>query len=319
MLIAVTGGAGFIGSHIVDALMRQGHSVVVIDNLSSGDLRHLEKWLNDPLFKFVRADLKNCSLESTFKGCEAVLHMAANPDVRISSVNPEKIYRENIYVTYRVLEASRKAGVKYFVFASSSTVYGEAKIKPTPEDYSPLEPISFYGASKLAGEAMVCSYAYTFGLKALSLRYANIIGSRSRHGVIYDFIVKLKKNPTRLEILGDGTQRKSYLHVSDCVEATLFLFDWLICEDVKYAVFNVGSEDWVTIREIADEVIMAMGLRNVYYMFTGGVDGGRGWKGDVKYMLLSIKKLKALGWKPKLNSRHAVRRAVYELLNETAN
>jgi len=317
MLIAVTGGAGFIGSHIVDALIRQGYSVIVIDNLSSGNIKYLEKWLNDPRLKFVKADLKKCSLENIFRGCEAVLHMAANPDVRLSSVDTETVFQDNIYVTYQVLEASRKAGVKYFIFASSSTVYGDAKIKPTPEDYSPLEPISFYGASKLAGEAMVCSYAYTFGLKALSLRYANIIGSRSRHGVIYDFIVKLKKDPAKLEILGDGTQRKSYLHVSDCVEATLFLLDWLMHENVRYAVFNVGSEDWVTVREIADEVVTAMDLRNVQYVFTGGVNGGRGWKGDVKYMLLSIKKLKALGWQPKLNSRQAVRRAVYELLSET--
>ena len=207
----------------------------------------------------------------------------------------------------------RKEKVKYLVFTSSSTVYGDARIIPTPEDYAPLEPISVYGGAKLAAEALISGYSHTFNIKSLIFRLANIIGERSNHGVIYDFINKLKANPNRLEILGDGTQRKSYLHVSDTVEGMLYLFEKFREEGKIYDVYNLGSDDWITVREIAEIVSKEMGLNPEFY-FTGGVDGGRGWKGDVKFMRLSIEKAKSKGWKPKMNSYEAVRRTVQELL-----
>jgi len=184
----------------------------------------------------------------------------------------------------------RKRKVKILAFTSSSTVYGEVRKLPTPEDYGPLKPISVYGGAKLAAEALISGYAHTFDMKAVVFRLANIIGERSNHGAIYDFINKLKKNPNRLEILGDGTQRKSYLHVSDTVEAMLHLFNEFLKENKIYDIYNIGNEDWITVKEIAQIVSREMGLDPEFY-FTGGING-RGWKGDVKAMLLSIEKAK---------------------------
>ncbi|MGQ9539226.1 MAG: NAD-dependent epimerase/dehydratase family protein [Candidatus Bathycorpusculaceae bacterium] len=311
--VFVTGGAGFIGSHLVDKLCENHVDVVVFDNLAAGKMENLEKWLSSPNFKFVLGDLLFYEkITESLVGCETIFHLAANPEVRISSTDPKVHYEQNVLATFNLLEAIRKVGdVKTFIFASSSAVYGDAEEIPTPEDYSPLKPISVYGASKLASEALITSYAYTYGFKALIYRLANIVGSRARHGVIYDFIRKLRENPKKLEILGDGTQTKSYLHVEDCVNAMLMGIN---INHEKVEIYNVGSEDHVTVKEIADIVCEKMGLNGVQYMFTGGVDGGRGWKGDVKFMFLSVNKLKKLGWKPKLNSRQSVERAAEEIL-----
>ncbi len=314
MEILVTGGAGFIGSHLVDKLMEKGNKVRVVDDLSAGSLKNIEKWLDDKNFEFIKGDLRDpkVALESV-KDVDIVFHLAANPEVRIGAQSPELLYETNVLITYNLLEAMRKENVKYLVFTSSSTVYGDAKVIPTPEDYAPLEPISVYGGVKLAAEALISGYAHTFDIKSLIFRLANIIGERSNHGVIYDFINKLKKTPERLEILGDGTQRKSYLHVSDTIEAMLYLFEKFKEEEKIYDVYNLGSEDWITVKEIAEIVSRAMNLNPGFY-FTGGVDGGRGWKGDVKFMRLSIEKAKSRGWKPKMNSYQAVERTVRELL-----
>jgi len=316
MKVLVTGGAGFIGSHLVDKLMQGGHEVRVLDNLSAGSLENLEHWLGHERFEFIKGDMRDPEvIKEAVKGVEAVFHLAANPEVRIGSQSPELLYETNVLITYNLLEAMRKEGVKLLAFTSSSTVYGEAEKLPTPEDYGPLKPISVYGGAKLAAEALISGYAHTFDMKAIVFRLANIIGKRSNHGVIYDFINKLKKNPNRLEILGDGTQRKSYLHVSDTVEAILHLFNEFLKENKTYDVYNIGSEDWITVKEIAEIVSREMNLDPEFY-FTGGVDGGRGWKGDVKVMLLSIEKAKAKGWKPKMNSRKAVEKTVRELLGK---
>ena len=316
MKVLVTGGAGFIGSHLVDKLMEGGHEVRVLDNLSAGSLENLEHWLGHERFEFIKGDMRDPEvIKEAVKGVEAVFHLAANPEVRIGSQSPELLYETNVLITHNLLEAMRKEGVKLLAFTSSSTVYGEAEKLPTPEDYGPLKPISVYGGAKLAAEALISGYAHTFDMKAIVFRLANIIGKRSNHGVIYDFINKLKKNPNRLEILGDGTQRKSYLHVGDTVEAMLHLFNEFLKEDKTYDVYNIGSEDWITVKEIAEIVSREMNLDPEFY-FTGGVDGGRGWKGDVKVMLLSIEKAKAKGWKPKMNSRKAVEKTVRELLGK---
>jgi len=313
----ITGGAGFIGSHLVDRLMNEGYHVRVVDNLSAGDIENIKRWISNENFEFIKADLRNTAiLIDVFKDADIVFHLAANPEVRLGTRDPYEIYENNVAITVNVLEAMRANSVPYLVFTSSSTVYGEAHIKPTPEDYSPLEPISVYGASKLACEAMIMGYAHTFGIRALILRLANIVGPRAKHGVIYDFIRKLKQNPNKLEILGDGTQRKSYLYVDDCIDAIIKLYDIFASSDKKIDIYNIGSPDWITVKEIADIVVEEMGLRNVRYTFTGGVEGGRGWKGDVKYMLLDINKAIKAGWKPKYTSREAVRLAARGLIKE---
>ncbi len=312
----VTGGAGFIGSHLVDKLMSEGGQVVVVDNFSSGSLRNVERWLGSPRFKVIASDLKVESLElrEHFRDVEAVFHFAANPEVRISAAEPRVHFNENLVATFNVLETMRRRDVPWMVFASSSTVYGEPKTIPTPESY-PTEPISVYGTVKLAAEELIKTYVRLYGLHALILRYANIIGSRSTHGVIVDFIRKLRENPSVLEILGDGTQRKSYMHISDAIDATVHLYLWALKEKASCEVFNVGSEDWVTVVEIADIVSGAMGLKPKY-VFKPMTPDGRGWPGDVKFMLLDVSKLKSTGWIPQLNSRRAVEKAVGELLKE---
>jgi UDP-glucose 4-epimerase len=317
MKILITGGAGFIGSHLVDSLMAGGYEVVVLDNLSSGNLKNIAKCMGNPKMKFIKCDL--LAIPETTKaleGCEIVFHLAANPEVRLGSVDPSVHFREHIQATFQLLEAVRKLrDVRRLIFTSSSTVYGEAPT-PTREDCISQGPISIYGASKLSCEALITAYARSYGFNALILRLANVIGPRSRHGVIYDFIQKLRRNPRELEILGDGTQRKSHLYVTDCVEALL-----LGLKDLggQVEVFNVGSEDQVDIMTIANIVAEEMGLDDVEIKVTGGVDGGRGWIGDVKNMLLDISKIKRYGWRPRFNSLESVRMATKALIEETSS
>jgi len=311
--ILVTGGAGFIGSHLVDSLIPQGANVSVLDNMTAGTLQNIKQWRSNPNLTFIKGDLVNSAdlakIEKT--RFETVFHLAANPEVRIGSTNPDIHFQQNIVTTHNLLEFLRKTGnSSTLIFTSTSTVYGEPTKMPTPEDYAPLKPISTYGASKLACEALISAYAHTYDFKAIIIRLANIVGPRSKHGVIHDFIQKLNKNPTQLEILGDGTQNKSYLYITDCIEAMLIGLE-KSTEQVE--IYNVGSEDQVDVKTIAQIVIKEMDLKNVKLTFTGGVDGGRGWKGDVKNMLLDISKIKKLGWKPKHNTQQTIRKAIKHL------
>jgi UDP-glucose 4-epimerase len=231
--------------------------------------------------------------------------LAANPEVRVGETNPKVHFDNNVLASFNLLEAMRKNNVSKIVFTSTSAVYGDARIMPTPENY-PCEPISTYGASKLAAESLIMSYCNTFGIKSVIFRLANVIGSRSNHGVIYDFIKKLKNNNERLEILGDGRQCKSYLYITDCIDAMLF-GEKKAKNNIEN--FNLGSEDKITVKKISDLVVNGLNLKNVKYKFTGGING-RCWKGDVKFMLLSIDRIKRLGWKPKYNSEKAVEKTV---------
>lgn len=283
MRAAVTGGAGFIGSHLADSLVSEGHSVLVIDDLSSGKKEYV-----NPKAEFVQKDIRT-DLSGELAGVETVFHFAADPDVRSSAENPGNSFDINVNGTYSVLEACRKADVKSVVFASTSTVYGETDVLPTPESH-PCMPISNYGASKLACEAYLSSYSFTYGMKGTSLRYANIFGERSTHGVMFDFYHKLKKDPSRLEILGNGKQSKSYLHVSDCVRATLTAWK---NQEKKYDVFNVGSSEKTDVNEIANLIGSKLGLEPEL-SYTGTE---RGWSGDVRLMLLDTGKIASLGWK----------------------
>ncbi len=314
--VLVTGGAGFIGSHLVDSLLSQGRHVLVVDNLSNGRLENLGRWLHNPKLTFIREDLKNReAVEKTLNEVGLVFHFAANPEVKVGETDPSLHFDENLSATFTLLEGMRKSETaKTIVFASTSTVYGDAAAVPTPEGYGPLTPISTYGASKLGCEALISAYSHTFGLRGLILRLANIVGPRSQHGVVVDFIGKLRANPRRLKILGDGSQKKSYLHVRDCVDAVHATARVFVESEKTFDTFNVGSADQVTVSEIARIVCDVMGLRKVAFSFSGGVDGGRGWRGDVKLMQLSIDKLRAAGWTPRYSSAEAVRSAAKELL-----
>jgi UDP-glucose 4-epimerase len=314
----VTGGAGFIGSHLVERLLEEGHRVTILDNFSSGSMDNLKRISGNPLLKIVEEDLKKpAKLFDIIRDCETIFHLAANPEVRIGETEPRIHFEENIQTTFNLLEAIRESKKpKKVVFTSTSTIYGEASEIPTPENYGSLMPISTYGASKLACEALIASYAHTFDEKALILRLANVIGPRSNHGVVADFMKKIEANPRELEILGDGTQQKSYMHVADCVDAVMHLIKTLDARAPKVAILNVGSNDNITVGEIARIVSKEMNHANISLRFTGGVDGGRGWKGDVKKMQLSIDKLLRTGWKPKYTSRQAVELTVKAAFSE---
>lgn len=313
MTVLVTGGAGFIGSHLVDSLLEQGKAVRVFDNMSAGNELYLERWAGNERFNFIKGDLtKPSEVKYILEGCDTIYHLAANPEVRSWLASPDDQFKQNVEATFNLLEDIRKnGGINLLVFTSTSTVYGEATKIPTPETYAPLKPISNYGASKLAAEAMICSYASMYGFQSVIYRMANIVGPRSGHGVIYDFIEKLRKDPLKLEVLGDGTQSKSYLYVEDCIEGMIYGAE-TTNEDVE--ILNIGSEDRVTVLEIAKIVIEEMGLEGAEIELTGGVDGGRGWKGDVKLMQLDMQRLKTLGWTPKRSSAEAVRETARNLV-----
>ena len=306
MVSLVTGGAGFIGSHLVDFLMETGETVRVLDNLSAGDLAHLSSWLPSPRMEVFRGDILDKKIVfNALKGCDTVFHLAANPEVRSEKASPHDHFKQNIEATYNLLECTREVGgVERFVFASTSTVYGEPSEIPTPETYGPLKPISHYGASKLASEALSMSYASMCEFGCVIYRLANVIGPRSNHGVIWDFVNKLREDPSRLEVLGDGTQSKSYLYIDDCITG---IMAGLVDLDGDIRVYNIGSVDRVDVMSIADAVIDAMALENVEIRTTGGVSGGRGWKGDVKKMQLDMSSLKSRGWSAKMSSLEAVK------------
>lgn len=311
--VVVTGGAGFIGSHLVDKLVGLGSQVVVVDNLSAGKMEFLGN--SQDKIEVVKVDLMDPdALLSILNGVSCVIHLAANPQVKIKENETRLHIDSNILMTYYVLEAMRKKEVPDIVFASTSTIYGEAQKVPTPEDYGPLVPISLYGASKLACEALISAYCFSFNMHGVLYRFANVIGARSTHGVIFDFINKLRADSKRLEILGrePGTN-KSYIHISDTVDAMIFGYEH---SEEKVGMFNIGTENATDVKTLADVVCKVMNLEDVTYHWTGGVDDGRGWKGDVRIMLLGIDKIKALGWTPKYQSTQAVELTASELTKD---
>ncbi|HJJ35952.1 MAG TPA: NAD-dependent epimerase/dehydratase family protein [Methanocorpusculum sp.] len=308
MKCMVTGGAGFIGSNLVDLLVSQKHEVVVIDSMVAGRIENLSGV--KAKITLIQKDLLDDGWQDSFAGADRVYHIAADPDVRGSARKSLEVFENNVTATVRVLEAMKKHDVKEIVFTSTSTVYGEASVIPTPETYSPMIPISIYGASKLACEAMISSYAATYNWHAWVYRFANIIGKRSTHGVIYDFVQKLRANPKELEILGDGSQSKSYLSVEECVKAMVFA---PTISHETFNFFNIGSEDWVSVKRIAELVADEMKLPDVAFKFTGG---DRGWVGDVPKMRLAVDKLKSFGWNPGITSEDAVRAAIRATLDE---
>ena len=331
----VTGGTGFIGSHLVEELLKKDKKVIVIDNFSSGKIEFIKEILQKLKIKYIENKINpiiegdkikvyNLNLLNKDKlfeifekyEIEFIWHLAAEPNVRLK--DPDKHFLNNVVVTKNILDGMRKYNVKYLAFTSSSTVYGEANKIPTPEDYGPLLPISYYGGSKLAAEALIISYAYENEFKCWIFRLANIIGERLTHGVIFDFVVKLLKNHKELEILGDGTQRKSYLYVKDCIEAMMIAIEKTKESKNLVEIFNIGSNEWISVKEIADIICEELKVRPEY-KFINKLGDGRGWKGDVKTMMLDIKKLENLGWKPKVSLREAIRFTVRDLLKRLTN
>jgi len=290
--------------------------VVGFDNLSSGSRANLRTALENPRFRLIEGDLSDFeALRTALGDFDMVFHLAADPEVITGSVNPQFHIQQNFLATFNIAEALRaRKNPTRLIFASSSTIYGEPSIIPTPEDYGPLLPISTYGSTKLASEALLASYAHLFPLQVIILRFANVVGGRSRHGVIYDFFRKLLEDKKELEILGDGTQTKSYMHVDDCVEAFLKALDEDLWEQLVN-VYNIGTEDRINVFRIAQIVIDTLGLGDVTVRTVEG-PGGRGWIGDVKVMQLDISKMKRHSWQPKFNSDQAIQLSARELLNE---
>lgn len=316
--VLVTGGAGFIGSHLTGTLLNEGNEVTVIDNLSSGKMEFLSPFEGNRDLSFLEMDLLDAeAINEVVKDFDWVFHLAANPDVRLGASDTFVHLEQNVIATYNLLEAMRVNGVIRIAFTSTSTVYGEAETIPTPEDYGPLVPISLYGSSKLACEGLISAYCHSFDMFSLIYRFANCVGPDSTHGVIFDFVHKLKENPRKLEILGDGKQTKSYFYMDDCLDALVFsVRNTELSEDQRVEIYNIGSEDWADVNAIADIVCEVSGLDpdGVRYEYTGGVDGGRGWKGDVKIMRLSVEKLKEMGWRPSYGSDEAIREAAKSLV-----
>ena len=309
MRALVTGGAGFIGSHLIDRLVDRGNEVVVLDNLSSGKSsflsHHAEK------VKLVNVDITSLDdIIGHFEGIDFVYHLAANPDIRLGTKITDTDLRQGTIATYNVLESMRIHNVKNIAFASSSVVYGEGAPLPTPENYGPCLPISLYGASKLAGEGLISSWCGTFGHKAWIFRFANIIGARGTHGVIFDFIHKLKKTPDNLEVLGNGRQEKSYMEVGDCVDAILHCIEKF---DESINLVNLGSVDTASVTNIAEVVIKETGFTDAKISYTGG---DRGWAGDIPRAMLAIEKLRASGFEPTYTSVESIRHTAKILIEE---
>jgi UDP-glucose 4-epimerase len=306
----VTGGAGFIGSHLVDRLLKQGDTVTCYDNLSSGETKYIKHNMENEKFKFIEADLLDFDdVKSSIKNHDVVFHIAANPYVRLGEKQTRLDLEQGPIAIYNLLESMRLNEIKKIVFSSSSVVYAETPPIAIPETYGPTLPISLYGAAKLGCEGLISSFCGTFGFQAWIYRFANVVGIRSTHGVIKDFIDKLNKNPKELEILGNGKQQKPYLHAYDIVDAILFGFDH---SDEQVNLFNVGVDSNTTVTKIAEMVVEEMGLKDVKFKYTGG---DRGWAGDVPRFQLSTEKMKKIGWTAHYTSDEAVRKAIREVLD----
>ena len=310
----ITGGAGFIGSHLAEKLVNEGIETKVLDNFATGRKENFSECIYNQNFSFFNLDLgKLGKQEDYLENVEAVFHMAADPEVRTGYDKPEDSFNQNIVNTFNLLQRIKNSKVKKIVFASSSSVYGDAKVLPTKEEYGPLCPISHYGASKLACEAMVSSFCHNYNIRGIILRPANVIGSRGRHGLIWDLVHKLKNDKSGLEVLGDGKQTKSFIHISDAVKGILQSIK-KHKDDVE--IFNIGSEDSIEIINVAKAVCKNMKLPDIEIFTTGGIENGRGWKGDIKSAHLDISKLKNLGWHPKLSSLEAAELTSQEIIDE---
>ncbi len=302
----IVGGAGFIGSHVADSLLEDGatQGLTIYDNFSSGREEFIQHLADDPRLNVVKADAGDLdALTDAMAGVDVVVHLAANPDIARAVTEPAIDFDEGTALSHNVLEAMRRSGCGRILYASGSGVYGDLGDREAREDHGPLLPISTYGASKLASEAMISAYCHLFGLSGCIFRFGNVVGPRQTHGVGLDFIKKLRQDPGRLSILGDGNQSKPYIHVSDVVNAILLVNER--CHD-PLGVFNAATGDYITVREIADLAVECLGLKagSVEYSFSGGA---RGWQGDVPVVRLDCGRIQKLGWTCQNSSHEAIR------------
>jgi UDP-glucose 4-epimerase len=303
----VTGGAGFIGSNLTDKLLELGYEVVVYDNFSTGQSQFVEHNLKNPNYTLVEGDVLNKpQMTSAMRDCDIVFHFQANADVRGGMENTLIDLEQNIQATHNVLEAMKINDIKKIAFASSATVYGEPEIVPTPETIAPVQT-SLYGASKFSAEALIQAYCEYFEMKSWIFRFVSFMGPRYTHGVIFDFMKILKKDPAELHILGDGNQCKSYLHVHDGINAILIAIEK---SNEKVNIFNLGNKEWINVTDLADILCIQLGLDNVKYTFSGGI---RGWKGDTPFVHLDISKISSLGWVPRFTVKETIIHTVHYL------
>ncbi len=309
----IVGGAGFIGSHFTDRLLADSAvaAVTLYDNFSSGREWHYREHADDPRFRVVRGDVKDIdSLTGAMAGHDVVIHLASNPDIARAVTEPDIDFREGTYLTNNVVEAMRRSGTGTILYASGSGIYGDLGELEGGEDHGPLVPISTYGASKLAGEALIGSYCHMFDFTGRVFRFGNVVGPRQTHGVGFDFLRQLLRDPRKLRILGDGTQSKSYIHVSDVVEAVLLAER---SAAGRFAAFNVATGDYITVTEIARLAVECAGLdpAEVEFEYAGG---NRGWKGDVPIVRLNTDRIRGLGWVCRLRTREALRESMLAML-----
>lgn len=310
MRLFVTGGAGFIGSTLCGALLADGHTVVCFDDLSTGREAFLEDAKKNPQFRFVKGDIQNPDeIAGAMKEAASdwVVHLAANADVRHGFEQPRKDLDVNTLGTSHVLEAMRAAGVKNILFSSTSAVYGEPEIFPTPEDASFPEQTSLYGASKAAAEGIISAYAHGYGMRAIVFRFVSIVGPRYTHGHVFDFVKKLKNDPSVLEVLGDGNQEKSYLHIDDLIAGLRLALAADTETAAPFTAYNIGHDSALKVTESVAVITKRMGV-SPKLLFTGGV---RGWVGDSPRVALDTTKLRALGWKP----AHPIERGITDTVD----
>jgi UDP-glucose 4-epimerase len=313
----IVGGAGFIGSHFTDRLLADPATaaVTLYDNFSSGRDWHYEHHRDDERLSVVSADVGDLPrLEAAMAGHDAVIHLASNPDIARAATEPEIDFYQGTLLTNNVLEAMRRTGLRRILYASGSGVYGDLGEVEANEDYGPLTPVSTYGASKLAGEALISSYCFMFDLTGCAFRFGNVVGARQTHGVGFDFVRRLMRNPERLQILGDGTQSKSYIHISDVVTAVLHANRYCL---KPFETFNVATGDYITVTEIAELAAECLALAaKPVFEYSGG---NRGWKGDVPIVRLNTDRIRALGWTCRRNTRDALRESLVALIDDVRN
>ena len=312
----IVGGAGFIGSHFCDYLLtnQKTQKVTIFDNFSSGREWHIAHHRADKRFSVVHAEVTDlASLTNAMRGHHVVIHLASNPDIARAATEPTIDFDQGTVLTNNVIEAMRISDVCTILYASGSGVYGETGSAVVNEDFSPMTPISTYGASKLACEALIASYCFMFDMRACAFRFGNVVGSRQTHGVGFDCVRRLRSDPSQLSILGDGSQTKSYVHVSDVVAGVMYALKYA---DKKFNVFNLATGDTITVTEIANLACEVLGLpaSSIVFRYTGG---DRGWKGDVPVINLQTARIKGLGWQCKNSSKEAMLKALNSLLNES--
>jgi UDP-glucose 4-epimerase len=308
MRIFVTGAAGFIGSNLVDRLLEAGHTVVGFDNFSTGFTSFLERAERSENFRLLRGDLlQPQGLPAAVAGADIVFHLSANADVRFGTEHPRRDLEQNVIATQNLLEAMRESGVRRIAFSSTGSVYGETKVIPTPEDAPFPIQTSLYGASKVAAEGLIAAYCEGFGFQGTVFRFVSILGERYSHGHVFDFCRSLRADPANLQILGNGRQRKSYLHVADCIAAMMTA---VARPDDKFAIYNLGTDEYCEVRDSVGWICERLSLQPDLH-YTGG---DRGWIGDNPFILLDCAKIRALGWRPRFSIREGVEATVDYLL-----